>query len=231
LKKFYEYCEQNTHVTQEVVRNSFRETPSIKLALDNIEEYIASNSAIINCEPTFNLDNYHLAVLDRYYTGWISPSDVLEFTQEEPNDPDHLDQASKPLHTVQENDLPDDYINNFKSEFSAYTKSDPALCSLKVNYHYSGDSIQLHYDTPRFLNNEKIENYDISKERKTFIFLTDWEPGQAVQLGDEFVKFKKYDAFTWRSTETKHGVGNFGYENRITMVISWYSEDPLDHHT
>lgn len=68
-------------------------------------------------------------------------------------------------------------------------------------------------------------HYDRLKEHATHrgvIFLTDWENGQCFQLGDEFLKWKAMDyIYTWQMSETVHGTANFGYKDRITLIVDF----------
>jgi len=54
---------------------------------------------------------------------------------------------------------------------------------------------------------------------KYMIFFDDWVPGQIVQMGDDFIKWKRGDALTFDVRNTPHGSCNFGHTDRYALHI------------
>lgn len=80
---------------------------------------------------------------------------------------------------------------------------------------------------PIHLDGYKHHYYDLPPEEeyrvgRYIIFLEDQKLGQAWQLNNEWITWKKGDVLTWSHCITPHGTANFGYEERPILVVTGF---------
>lgn len=74
-----------------------------------------------------------------------------------------------------------------------------------------GDMLNLHIDK------QYEHNEDYTKVGRYFIFLRDWEAGHFIQMGNEFLKWKKGDVFWFDWKNIPHASANAGWTPRCMI--------------
>lgn len=104
----------------------------------------------------------------------------------------------------------------------------PESVAIRLQIEEPGHYFMLHLDRHKYkewnVESGKSYNYDTLEEfhkHSIFIvFMKDWSHGQAVQMGDNFLKWRAGDVFTWDYRNIPHGTSNFGYDTNYIFVIT-----------
>jgi hypothetical protein len=128
--------------------------------------------------------------------------------------------------TIQDNKFSDtelvaDVIAALKDLLNAQDKR----LSFTINIQYPGQCTMLHYDSSiELASKEELETLEHlpNNFNRGVIFFEDWKDGQVCQLGKNFLMWKALDSITyWDQTRVLHGFANFGYDDRISLVVTW----------
>lgn len=89
----------------------------------------------------------------------------------------------------------------------------------------SGYNLWMHYDSySTFVRYNNITEAQSENINRTIVMLTDWEPGQVLQIkNDTHTKWSLGDTYSW-SAYAWHGVGNFSFTDFVVMQITWLDE-------
>lgn len=95
------------------------------------------------------------------------------------------------------------------------------MMNMRVHLQQPGQYILFHLDRP------KHKFYNLSTDpkadplyQKYLIFFDDWQAGHCLQMGNNFIKWKRGDVFTWNQRDVPHGSANFGHEPRWVLRVS-----------
>lgn len=185
-------------------------------AMEDIVTYAKENDILGHwANPVYNQDD-----ANRFLTGY--PED---FYNEELLNKCYEDNKWKtlpelPLRTTNMATFPDDLRQAFLTAFEEYENVDDNLVKFKIHVCLPGDIIMTHYDSPGEWRHE-IPYEQTHLETRLMVFMDDWQAGQSVQIGDDLIKWKKYDATERNIKHCLHGAANFGFEPRITFLIGW----------
>jgi hypothetical protein len=105
---------------------------------------------------------------------------------------------------------------------------DPATTRIRVQVEEPGHYFMMHIDRHKYQewtvdDPEKYvydKNIDFHKHSIYLIPFRDWAHGQAVQMGNNFLKWKAGDVYNWNFRNIPHGTSNFGYETNFYFVIT-----------
>lgn len=73
---------------------------------------------------------------------------------------------------------------------------------------------------PLHLDRKKDQEFGRRPYKRYWIFFDDWQPGHAIQLGDQFIKWRAGDVWGYFDTDVPHGTANFGHESRFIMMVT-----------
>jgi hypothetical protein len=106
------------------------------------------------------------------------------------------------------------------------------LCKrLNVTYDYCQITCQvqppgyispLHIDSRKTIYPKEGEKFDPRQtpdHSRWIIFMEDWQPGQAFEMGFKYIKWKKGDVFFWDTKDVPHALANMGYWDRFLILI------------
>lgn len=108
------------------------------------------------------------------------------------------------------------YVETFEAIFQKLGLN-PTWHSFHIQH--PGEMLHLHVDT--ILLDKKYTKHENHKDMaRFFIFLEDWKPGQFMQMGSDFIKWKKGDVlwFDWKTVP--HASGNSGWEPKCLAMIT-----------
>ena len=96
-----------------------------------------------------------------------------------------------------------------------------------LNVQKPGQYFALHIDRVRWNEfNQEVESLNHpSKHVRYIVFFDDWQYGQVFQMGENFIKWKSGDVFTWNPRDVPHGSANFGYHDRFVLVVTGQTID------
>jgi len=132
--------------------------------------------------------------------------------------------GDRPFRTTDMNRFPVALQEEFKAVFEEYESVQNGLIKFKVNVTRPGDIVMAHYDSPASLA-YGIPYEQTHLEHRLLIFMTEWQNGQVVQMGNDLLQWKKYDAVKWSIKNCMHGGANFGFDERIAFVVSWVQKE------
>lgn len=123
-----------------------------------------------------------------------------------------------------------DKINQFSDDVAERVRSimaqrlDLVQEDIEFYCHNEGPGMifPLHFDRHRwgrFTVTESNQAYD-PNYNLYLIFFDDWKPGQCFQMGDQFIRWKAGDVYSWNHVNTPHGSCNFGFEDRYTLLVN-----------
>jgi hypothetical protein len=127
------------------------------------------------------------------------------------------------------------YITDFGNSHSAIYEIvsnelgfDPATTKIRVQIEEPGHYFMMHMDRHKYQEWEVDDpakyvydkNLDFHKHSIYLILFNDWQHGQAIQMGNNFLQWKAGDAYNWNYRNVPHGTSNLGYETNFMMVVT-----------
>jgi hypothetical protein len=106
---------------------------------------------------------------------------------------------------------------------------DPATTRIRIQIEEPGHYFPMHLDRHKYQEWETEgdkeqyvydKNADFHKHSIYITMLQDWQHGQAIQMGNNFLQWKAGDVYNWNFRNVPHGTANFGYETNYIMVIT-----------
>ena len=124
-------------------------------------------------------------------------------------------------------ELPDSVRERVVGDIAKTLDLDPNYVTLVVNLQLPGQYFAMHVDRVKYDENgvKRSENAKTPYSR-FLLFFDDWQHGQAFQLGDQFLKWRAGDIFTWAPEHVYHGSSNFGFHDRYILRIDVNYDSP-----
>jgi hypothetical protein len=73
---------------------------------------------------------------------------------------------------------------------------------------------------PMHIDRKKSNEFDSVNYTRYLIFFDDWQPGQILQMGTEFLKWKSGDVFGYFDQSVPHGSANFSHSDRFMLMVT-----------
>lgn len=118
---------------------------------------------------------------------------------------------------------------NLKSHFPEFSAR---LCDrLRVTDDYGlvfcqvqrpGYISPLHVDSRKTIEHQpgkKIKPWTPPDHSRWIIFMEDWKPGQAFEMGHQYIKWRQGDVFYWSTRDVPHALANMGYWDRFLIIV------------
>ena len=222
MKKYYEYL-LNNQVTDKNWDLAAYPIKNINSALSEL--FFKIESGLVNNEITATTENVYT---DHDYIKRTVATTNNEITEEQ-----YLEWASEFPYLLEHHGHK--YVREFgsneeelKSTIARELGLVPESVAIRLQIEEPGHYFMLHLDRHKYKewDVEPGKSYEYNsleefhKHSIFIVFMKDWAHGQAVQMGDSFLKWRAGDVFTWDYRNIPHGTSNFGYDTNYIFVIT-----------
>lgn len=230
MKEWMKYIKDYHNADESYKRLSLIDNPALVKAMDQVVAYIKENGLLgKNTPPVYNRND-----ADRFLFGYPEDFYNTEFLDKCYADNKHKELPELPLRSTNMFDIEDGLREEFLTAFEEYESVDDHFLKFRVHVVLPGDIVMTHYDSPgEWVRNAQTADewryvipYEKSHlEMRLMVFMDDWQPGQVVQIGNDLIQWKKYDAIEWDIKNCLHGAANFGFDDRIAFLIGWIRKE------
>ena len=195
-----------------------------KFAVDAVNEFFEENKEKIEKNNLMLMPDYYADEIAELYVG-VDDFPTADTIREWLADPEYARMTQVPQTIVWQGAWPTTISDNLITEFKHIAPVFEDFIKWRVNILLPGDTISLHYDA-RWKSHVAAEKYPDRKfqDKRCFIYLTEQLEGHFCHLGQDQVKYNKYDMYTFSLDKLLHGACNLGYEWRNLLIITYVEE-------
>jgi hypothetical protein len=186
----------------------YRPCCNLKPALQPWFAYFKKNLKNMPCAPV-NTDSIFPMILDQYTE--IPEHTLREWFYGDDTLADLRDRAWVDNYIIEEG------ISRLllqQSKIHEKLQLDQAHTRLTLHCQRPGQLWPMHIDRKK--NNE----FNSNDYTRYLIFFDDWQPGQILQMGTEFIKWQAGDVFGYFDQSVPHGSANFSHHDRLMLMVT-----------